>query len=133
MEAQTQQTFAVRPRKLRPNPASFTMTGPLAAGALMEQFGPGALFGMFAVVFGCTALFAFSDWLMPRFRPAISAEYQPAPPMTPPDLPSADEVFTELDIGPDIPPDFAPPEEESEAPPPAEDVGPPAPEAEEEK
>ena len=109
--------------------AAGALSGPLVAGALMEKFGPGALFGMFAAVFGAMTLFAFSDWLMPKFRPAISSEYQPAPPMTPTDFPAADEVYTELDIGPDIPSDFAPPKDESESPPPpAEDVGPPVPE-----
>ena len=109
--------------------AAGALLGPLAAGALMERLGPPALFGLIGVVFVALALFAFTDWLMPKFRPALSAAYQPAPPMTPPDLPPTEEVYTELDIGPDLPPDFAPSGEEGETVAPLEEVGPPEPES----
>ena len=108
--------------------AAGALIGPLAAGALMQSFGPGALFGMISAIFALMGVFAFTDWLMPKFRPAMTAAYQPAPPMTQLDAGAGDKVYTELDIGPDVPSDFVPPKEERETVSRAEEIGPPVPE-----
>ena len=106
--------------------AAGALVGPLAAGALMERFAPGALFGIIAVVFLALSVFAFTDWLAPKLRPAPSAAaYRQAAPLAPPVDITEEPVYTELDIGPEPPPDFSPDDETAATV--ADEMGPPAP------
>ncbi|MGI9297655.1 MAG: MFS transporter [Gammaproteobacteria bacterium] len=99
------------------------LLGPPAAGFLMGAIAPGMLFWFCALVMGCATLATATNRLMPRYRPAHTAQFRPASPLTATSV-AEDLVYSETDIGPELP------EEEPAPDAPPSDIGPELPEEE---
>ena len=101
------------------------LLGPPAAGFLMNAIAPEMLFVFCALVLGGATLMTATNRLMPRYRPAHTSEYQAASTLTAVTV-GEETVYSEIDIGPELPEDEPPPEAEH-AP---SDIGPELPEEE---
>ena len=117
------------------------LAGPPIAGFLMGEISPNMLFWFSAAVLGGATFVTATNRLMPRYRPIKTEQFRPMSPLTP--AHTEDIVYSELDIGPEIPVEQAaeippiadigpelPGEDLSEVPPLSADVGPDLPAAE---
>ena len=78
------------------------LLGPPVAGFLMSVISPNMLFWFCAVVLGVSALLTATNRLMPRYRPAQTTQFRPASTLTAVAV-GEEIVYSETDIGPDIP------------------------------
>lgn len=95
------------------------LIGPPVAGFLMSLISQNMLFWFCALVLGGATLMTATNRLMPRYRPAHTAQFRPASTLTGAAAAGEDIVYSETDIGPDIPG-----EEEPAAEPAPPDIGP---------
>lgn len=100
--------------------------GPSVAGFLMDELSLATLFGFFFVTNVLMVVFTISAKLAPKRKPKPEAVPAASHAIQSPHVPPIDDepVYTEYDVGPDLPADAVP---DAASAPAAADIGPPTP------
>ena len=80
------------------------LLGPALTGFLMDAISPNMLFWFCALMMGGITLMTATNRLMPRYRPAKTEQFRPMSPLSAPaETVVEDMVYSETDIGPELP------------------------------
>lgn len=79
------------------------LLGPPVAGFLMGAISPNMLFWFSSGILITITLITATTRLMPKYRPAHTEQFRPASPLTAAASLSEDTIYTETDIGPELP------------------------------